>query len=125
MNENEFTSDNDGAGGLLFRFVVWALALVLLGRAFENNSLYDLRQLRAEQVLVRFGILAVLLAFLLWALFVARRDVLAVIVIASAGFIGMHALPWVFVRMMTEVSDRREFADAREWRSITEDRDFD
>ncbi|WP_435347499.1 hypothetical protein [Haloarchaeobius sp. HRN-SO-5] len=122
MSQTESTSDGDD-GGFVLRFVVWVLALVLLGRAFKNNSLYDLRQLRAEQVLVRLGTGAVLLAFVVWAVFVARTDVMAIVVIASVGLVAMHALPWLFVTVMTRAASEREYAEAKEWRAITDDRD--
>lgn len=124
MSGNEYHSD-DGESGLLLRAVVWVLSLLLLGRAFENNSLYDLRQLRAEQVVVRLGTLAVLASFFVWAVFIARHDVMIIVFVASGGFIAMYTLPLVVVKLMTYASDQAEYAEAREWERITEGRDFD
>jgi len=124
MSTEEYYSD-DGQRGLLLRLVVWVLALILLGRVFDNNSLYDLRQLRAEQVAIRLGTLAVLASFFFWTIFVARHDVVAIVFMASAGFIGMYTLPLVVVKLMTYATERAEFEEARKWESITDDRDFD
>ncbi|WP_267640062.1 hypothetical protein [Haloarchaeobius amylolyticus] len=115
----------DGLGSLPFRFVVWLLAAILLGRLFQNNSLYDLRQLRAEQVLLRLGTHAVIGAFAYWLLFVARPDAAAIVVVASGGFIAMWMLPWAVVRMMTYAADTEEYAKARKWEAITDGRKFD
>jgi lipid-A-disaccharide synthase-like uncharacterized protein len=125
MSTEEYYSDEDGRSSLLLRFVVWVLAVLLLGRVFDNNSLYDLRQLRAEQVVIRLGTLAVLGGFLFWALFIARQDVIAIVFVASAGFIGMYTLPLVVVKLMTYATERAEYEEARNWERITEERDFD
>ncbi|MCT9097223.1 hypothetical protein [Haloarchaeobius sp. HME9146] len=115
----------DGLGNLPLRFVVWVLAAILLGRLFQNNSLYDLRQLRAEQVLVRLGSFAVLGAFVYWLGFLARPDIAAIVIVASAGFIAMWMLPWLIVRIMVYATDNEEYADARKWEAITAGRKFD
>ncbi|WP_257297509.1 hypothetical protein [Haloarchaeobius sp. FL176] len=125
MSTEEYYSDEDGRSSLLLRFVVWVLAVLLLGRVFDNNSLYDLRQLRAEQVVVRLGTLAVIGSFFFWTIFVARHDVVAIVFAASAGFIGMYTLPLVAVKLMTYATDRADYEEARNWERITEDRDFD
>ena len=125
MTTEEYHSDEDGRSPILLRFVVWVLAVILLGRPFENNSLYDLRQLRAEQVAIRLGTLAVLGSFFFWTIFVARQDVVAIVFIASAGFVGMYTLPLVVVKLMTYATEKAEFEEARKWESITEGRDFD
>ncbi|WP_440989850.1 hypothetical protein [Haloarchaeobius baliensis] len=125
MSTEEYYSDEEGRSSLLLRFVVWLLALILLGRVFGNNSLYDLRQLRAEQVAIRLGTLAVLASFFFWTIFVARHDVVAIVFMASAGFIGMYTLPLVVVKLMTYATERAEFEEARKWESITDGRDFE
>ncbi|WP_439026873.1 hypothetical protein [Haloarchaeobius sp. DT45] len=115
----------DGLGNIPLRFVVWVLAAILLGRLFENNSLYDLRQLRAEQVFVRLGTFAVLGAFVYWLGFVARPDVAAIVIVASAGFIAMWSIPLLVVTVMSYAADAEEYAQARKWEAITKDRKFD
>ncbi|WP_435333311.1 hypothetical protein [Haloarchaeobius sp. TZWWS8] len=121
--------DNSSSGGewrsAPLRFVVWALAFVLLGRLFTNNSLYDLRQLRAEQVLVRLGSLAVVGLFVYWFGFVARRDIAAIVLFSAVGFMFMWTLPLIAIRIMGYGADAEQLADARRWKSITEGRKFD
>ncbi|WP_435318833.1 hypothetical protein [Haloarchaeobius sp. TZWSO28] len=115
----------DGLRNLPLRFVVWVLAAILLGRLFQNNSLYDLRQLSAEQVLVRLGSLAVLGAFGYWLGFLARPDIAAIVIVASGGFVAMWMLPWLIIRIMVYATDNEEYADARKWEAITAGRKFD
>lgn len=125
MAGSSFSSDDGRERGPFLRFVVWVLALVLLGRAFDNNSLYDLRQLRAEQVVLRLATFGVIGSFLYWALFLARQDVMLVVLTASGGFVAMYTIPLVVVKVMTYTTDRADYESARKWERITDERDFD
>ncbi|WP_435358975.1 hypothetical protein [Haloarchaeobius sp. DFWS5] len=112
--------------GLLFRFTVWVLAAILLGRFYGNNSLYDVQQLTFKQVAIRLGTLSILGSFFYWIVFLARHDVTAIVATVAGGYLlMMFGIPVLFIRIMTIGADSEERADARRWKAITDDRDFD
>lgn len=96
------------------RFVVWVLAFVLLGRAFYNNSLYDLRKLSAAHVVLRLLSIGITLGFVYWNVFVMPQRITA-FVWGMVGLGIMSLLMWrLLVDMQINMADDRDVLQRRQ-----------
>jgi len=110
-----------GRSSAPLRLVVWVLAAIYLGRVHYDNTLYDLRQLSAREVVVRTGAIAVVAAFGYWNVAVASPDLIGVVWGVTAVFAAKVLLVLGVVRVGTYVTDRREHRARRRHEAAGED----
>ncbi|NHN40754.1 hypothetical protein G9C85_03775 [Halorubellus sp. JP-L1] len=101
------------------RFVVWVLAAVYLGRVHYDNTLWDLRQLSAFEVVVKTLSIAVVLAFVYWNVALADPDVVAIVWAGVVVFGAKVLLVLGVVRAGTALAGRRQFADRRRFEAAS------
>lgn len=68
--------------------MVWVLAAIYLGRIYYDNTLRDLLELTALQVIVRTASIAITLGFVYWNAFVVPTRLAAIMWATIAGLVG-------------------------------------
>jgi|GEM_PF-1244459 hypothetical protein len=106
------------------RFVVWVLAFVLLGRAYYDNTLYDLRQLTATHVFLRLAAIGTVVMFAYWNLFVANTRVVIYIWTTVSLFLSGRIMLLRVVEAQAESAEARDPLDRRKHSDAVEDDSF-
>lgn len=105
---------DDTVGSAPVRFVVWVLAAIYLGRIYYDNTLQDLLEPSALQVVVRTISIAVTLGFVYWNAFVVPTRLAAIMWATIAGLVGAVSIWKYIVEVGVEYHDSLDPLNRRE-----------